>query len=306
MKCLSVLAFSLSFIFLSGLSQANAAANLFVSIEKSESETEFSGPMVVKVTVVDPDIAATDEPKVEPDVTVNGERFRMAQGSDGQWYGYFADAAAAQLSDAEGLDFGVFCSAATAAGVLGDVTSDGAALTFVDPDAVAIPRIGELDGWTNGTASFEPCTTGVPTSFVDLGEVIDEAPLLNTFSGLPDFSTGQIGIHVAVWPLVQLYTLLVGSDVTLLYNRGGGEIQTVNLAYVAAEDPPGTDTAGDSGTTTAGDSGTTTAGDAGTTTAGDAGTEVSGGDSVGDSGSDGSTAPASCSLQGLVRKGKKI
>src|SRR5574338_953963 len=113
------------------LPQAAAAnANLYVSTENSQFQNYFAGPMVTEVVVIDSDIKDTDKGKGEPDVTVNGNKLRMAQATDGNWYGYFADRAQAQLADSiqaaggagfngTGLDFGKFCTATSATTIIG-------------------------------------------------------------------------------------------------------------------------------------------------------------------------------------------
>ncbi len=102
-------------------------ANLFVSAENAAFDNFFNGPMVIEVVVVDPTISDTDEAKGGPDVTVNGKDLRMVQATDGKWYGYFAEVGQAQRADDAvalrgfagfGTDFGKFCAATTAAGVL--------------------------------------------------------------------------------------------------------------------------------------------------------------------------------------------
>ena len=73
--------------------------NLFVSAENSLFENHFSGSMVVEVIIRDSDISETDKDKGEPDVTINGKVLRMVQGSDGNWYAYFANAEKAKQAD---------------------------------------------------------------------------------------------------------------------------------------------------------------------------------------------------------------
>src|SRR5574338_1228319 len=83
------------------LPQAAAAnANLFVSAENSQFQNYVAGPMVTEVVVIDSDIKDTDKGKGEPDVTINGNKLRMVQATDGNWYGYFADRDQAQKADA--------------------------------------------------------------------------------------------------------------------------------------------------------------------------------------------------------------
>ena len=91
-----------------------ANANLFVSAENSLFDNHMSGPQVIEVVVIDSDINDTDEIESEPDVTVNGNKLRMIQDTQGDWYGYFAEFSQAQMADStsttngEGLDFGTF------------------------------------------------------------------------------------------------------------------------------------------------------------------------------------------------------
>src|SRR5574340_909410 len=95
--------------------QAATNANLFVSAENSQFNNYFAGPQVVQVVVADPNINRLDQAYGEPVVTVNGKRLRMAQATDGNWYGYFADrnqaiaAGKTQNVNGTGLNFGLFC-----------------------------------------------------------------------------------------------------------------------------------------------------------------------------------------------------
>ncbi|MGI0040757.1 MAG: peptidase, partial [Nitrosopumilaceae archaeon] len=101
--------------------------NLFVSAENTFFQNHFSGSMVVEVVIRDSSISDTDEAKGEPDVTINGKDLRMVQGSDGNWYAYFANMEKAKQADqiafgglaGESLDFGVFCAGSTDVSVLG-------------------------------------------------------------------------------------------------------------------------------------------------------------------------------------------
>ena len=57
--------------------------NLFVSAENSFFENHFFGSMVVEVIIRDSDISSQDDVVGEPDVTLNGNKLRMVQASDG-------------------------------------------------------------------------------------------------------------------------------------------------------------------------------------------------------------------------------
>src|SRR5574340_153774 len=93
----------------------NSSIMLIYQLPCKNFNNYFAGPQVIQVVVADPDINRLDQAYGEPVVTVNGKRLRMAQGTDGNWYAYFADrnqALAAEKSSGvpgRGLNFGGFC-----------------------------------------------------------------------------------------------------------------------------------------------------------------------------------------------------
>jgi hypothetical protein len=143
-----------------------ANANLYVSAENSQFSNYMTGPQVVEVVVIDDDIDETNESNGEPDVTINGAKLRMAQATDGNWYGYFADKTQAQRADGTtetlvggvGLDFGQFCSSASTA-----LHSDETTQLFSDTVGVAIPIRTNSTASTafgvNGTDTIGNCNT---------------------------------------------------------------------------------------------------------------------------------------------------
>ena len=213
-------------IYTSFEADASHNPNLFVSAENSDFDNHFAGSMVVEVVISDPDFNDIGEAEGEPDVTLNGNDLRMVQATDGKWYAYFANLQKAKKADqivldagplAEGksLDFGVFCSASTAASVLGT--------SFSDTEGVAVPRIGTLLGFTNGEASFTPCTMS-PSAGGILNNVVRNPKGVNNNPAVP---TGQIGIDVNAWPIIQLFSF---DEVEIKYNRSGGT-EKVQLEY---------------------------------------------------------------------------
>ena len=198
--------------------EASSNPNLFVSAENSQFDNFFSGSMVVEVVVIDPNLSDTDEGKGEPDVTINGKSLRMTQATDGSWYAYFANVEKAQQADStvglagEGLDFGVFCSRDTSSSVIG--------ISLSETDGFAIPRTAT--GSTNGNTSFSECTAS--PSGTNVNNVVRNAKSINTNSNVP---TGQIGLDVNAWPLIQLYSF---NEVTIQYNPAGSP-QIVSLEY---------------------------------------------------------------------------
>ncbi|MGI0089618.1 MAG: peptidase, partial [Nitrosopumilaceae archaeon] len=210
---------------LSSISEAHPDhPNLFVSAENDLFANHFSGAMVIEVIIRDNDINSISERTGEPDVTLNGNKLRMAQGSDGNWYAYFANTEKAKQADqvvplgaaGKSLDFGAFCDSSTPASVLG--------VSFPATDGVAIPRYDGVTGSTQGTASFTACTLS-PTNTDNKNNVVRISRSLNTNTGIP---VGQIGIDNDAWPIIQLFSF--SKNVVITYNKAGGS-QRVDLSY---------------------------------------------------------------------------
>jgi hypothetical protein len=212
---------------------AAANANLFVSAENSQFQNYFAGPQVIEVVVIDSDIKDTDKGKGEPDVTVNGNKLRMVQATDGNWYGYFADRAQAQLADqtvvgstaGQGLDFGVFCGKDDGDEIFG--------FGVTQTVGVAVPT--HVLGNTNGTTTIgdEQCTGVGVTNDARLNNVVRENKTVNPGSG--SVLIGQIGfasqnVKGQTWPFIQLYDLNPTGNVVVQYNKGGG-IQSTTLKF---------------------------------------------------------------------------
>ncbi|MDE1842802.1 MAG: peptidase, partial [Thaumarchaeota archaeon] len=123
--------------------------NLFVSAENSLFDNHFYGPMVVEV-IVREDNTQLDQVLGQPNVTVDGKNLQMVQGSDGNWYAFFANTDKAKQADqvalsglpGQSIDFGVFCSGSTPSTVLG--------MDVSQTDGVAIPDSAGLSGTTQG------------------------------------------------------------------------------------------------------------------------------------------------------------
>src|SRR5574340_1760309 len=177
-------------------------ANLFVSAENSQFNNYFAGPQVIQVVVADPDINRLDQAYGEPVVTVNGKRLRMAQGTDGNWYAYFADRNQAIAADktvgvaVKGLDFGQFClpTSTTAVGP-----------TFTDTKGFTVARhvAGSVDKPANA-AAFGACTDLTTAGGADLEHVVRQNKTLRHPNGA--ITTGQIGFADSnVGPIIHLY-----------------------------------------------------------------------------------------------------
>jgi hypothetical protein len=196
--------------------------NLFVSAENSLFNNYFSGPMVVEVIVSESN-NQLDQALGEPNVSVDGKRLRMVQGSDGNWHAFFANTDKAQQADqaaighpGQSTDFGVFCSGSTTPSVLG--------VDISQTDGVAIPDSAGLSGTTQGTAGFTSCT-GNPTTPSSQNNVIRNPPSLNTNPQVP---VGQVGINPNIWPLIQLFSFT--NSIHIEYDGSTGT-QSVDLTY---------------------------------------------------------------------------
>jgi hypothetical protein len=199
----------------------------------------MSGPQVIEVVVIDSDINDTDEAKGEPDVTVNGKILRMAQGVDGNWYGYFADRDQAQIADStvtadnygNGLDFGSFCSADSAESVLG--------VDLSDTDGVAIANAtradnDDEDGSATGGEITSTCF-GSNTGAGGLNAATIENNVVREAKDLSAQNNGQISVNATTggaddWPFIQLYELNPTGNVVVQYNKGGG-VQSTTLTF---------------------------------------------------------------------------
>jgi hypothetical protein len=221
---------------------AAANANLFVSAENSQFQNYFAGPMVIEVVIIDSTISDTDEAKGEPDVTVNGNKLRMVQGTDGNWYAYFADKTQAQRADQTivaggtdglagvtgfGLDFGVFCSSAS---------TFGTSALFTQTVGVAVARLNATNGTQGTTTPFIACddadgtVDAVGAAASRQNNVVRENKTINGAAN----NLGLSGQTANLWPIIQLYDFTVSGNVIVQYNKGGG-VQSTTLTFDTVE-----------------------------------------------------------------------
>ncbi|MDE1726836.1 MAG: hypothetical protein KGH89_06180 [Thaumarchaeota archaeon] len=208
--------------------------NLYVSAENPLFKNYFAGPMVIEVIVSDPNIQRLDQSYGEPVVTVNGKRLRLAQGTDGNWYGYFADrnqaiaAANTAVLSGKGLDFGGFCNP-------GSSFSPHSGVDYSDTTGFTIARggYGSINDTNNGGAKITPSNLPVCTNVQgtlttnQMEHVIRENKTLNT--NVNGFAAGTT--YENVWPIIQLYDFsAIPTPVTVDYQNAGGD-QIVNLTF---------------------------------------------------------------------------
>ncbi|MGI0088026.1 MAG: hypothetical protein ACREBI_08730 [Nitrosotalea sp.] len=238
--------------------------NLYVSAENPLFKNYFAGPMVIEVIVSDPNISQLDQVYGEPVVTINGKRLRMAQGTDGNWYGYFADrnqaiaAANTAVLSGKGLNFGGFCSPSSTlspkSGVgylqtTGFTIARGGFGSLNHTNNLALPNLVTI------TSSSLPVCSNTPGTLTGdkMEHVIRENKTLNT--NVNGFDANNI--YEDIWPIIQLYDFsAIPTPVTVDYQAAGGD-QIVNLifdripsnlihVYADRPDfPPGTQVQGD-------------------------------------------------------------
>ncbi|MGB6462871.1 MAG: hypothetical protein WBF38_01430 [Nitrosotalea sp.] len=231
--------------------QVASHPNLFVSAENSQWNNYFAGPQVVQVIVSDPNISQLNQAYGEPVVTVNGKRLRMAQGTDGNWYGYFADRNQAEFAGktapvgGQGLNFGYFC------GPTSNVSPLKSGLAYTDTKGFTIARNAFLNGTAAAGAPQSPfqlasvgsltndCSAGFATALTSskttVENVIRENKTLSTVGSAAGANQGNgfaaSAAYQEAWPVIQLYDFsAIPTPVTVDYSAAGGD-QVVNLTF---------------------------------------------------------------------------
>jgi hypothetical protein len=189
--------------------EAAAAGALYVSVENAMFNNMFGGAMVVEVIVKDPARADTDEAEGEPTVLVDNMKLRLAQGADGNWYGYFADHRSVLDVEAiatDRIDFGT-------RGTM--TTGNGVALT------------------TFSSTVFRSIDTNLDGNAKDNGGVIDNPPTLSNWNSSKGVSAacdecGQLGLLKAQWPFIQTFDFTQGDFDVILEQAGADEVVRID------------------------------------------------------------------------------
>ena len=180
-------------------------ANLYVSAENSAFDNVFSGLNIIEVVVRDSDRTIRSGPDIaaEPRVEVDGNQLRMVQGSDGNWYGYFAENNTRAVKQ-----------------------------TAIDYNSDDCQGVVESDINGKFESDHLMCAIG--------GEhpVIKTPKAINRADGSENF--GSIGLSNADrWPFIQVYAFDDESDIVVEYQKGAGT-QSVTLYYDSDPDEYGT------------------------------------------------------------------
>jgi len=203
--------------------EAAAAGALYVSAENAQFDNLFGGPSIVEVIVKDPNRSMVNESAGEPTVLVYNKKLRMAQGFDGNWYGYF-----------------------------GDKTDVGTLVTDGANDQLLFPAAATLTLGTSGTHSLATEAGSTILAYpkvISGGGVIDNPPTLSNWnsSGIVDgnavgsntrtdsacLACGQISVASGEWPFIQVFDFTIGTFDVKLEQVGSDEI--VSLDHNSAD-----------------------------------------------------------------------
>ena len=201
--------------------EAAAAGQLYVSAENATFGNLFGGGQVVEVIVKDPNRADTEVSEAEPDVYVDNQKLRMAQGVDGYWYAYigaygFIDTSGTEDYDStdNNLDYGV----EVADNLIGQDHHGvrGAADTTVTHYASQV--IVNCNYWSYYKSAnvirlqqHSKCGGDPTTSNADQSSTL-----------------GQIGINGTEWPFIQLFDFTQGDFDIVLSQAGQDEVVTLD------------------------------------------------------------------------------
>jgi hypothetical protein len=206
--------------------EAMAAGQLYVSAENALFGNTFGGAQIVEVVVIDPQRQRTDIAAGEPTVRVDNNILRMAQASDGNWYGYFGEYLAVRKADTadNNLDFGN----ATAAGVVTNTTGP----VYINGDnrgngqgvLNAAPKL--LSNHTAATATNGQIGLDVSGNLY-MGDVAGHALCSDaTFTNNCYGDTNE-------WPLIQTFDFSQG-EFEVTFEKAGAD-ETVVLDYNNAD-----------------------------------------------------------------------
>jgi hypothetical protein len=198
--------------------EAAASGALFVSAENAQFGNTFGGAQIVEVIVIDSNRASTDISVGEPVVKVYENQLRMAQGVDGNWYGYFGDktTVAAANSFANNLDFGLDANPSLFKGDFNEANN-----------------VIESTGWLNANAAGAIKNYPVLSAWNGTGTGSGDTAMGNNVN----FSQGQIGVlQTGDWPFIQLYDFTIETFDVVYEQAGADEVVTLNFNSADLDD----------------------------------------------------------------------
>jgi hypothetical protein len=186
--------------------EAMAAGQLYVSAENALFGNTFGGAQIVEVVVIDPQRQRTDVLAGEPIIRIDNNILRMAQASDGNWYGYFGEITAVRKADntSNNLDFGTTTAVGVVTNTTGPVFSNQA-----------------LDGKGGGVLNAAPTILSNHTG----------TNALNGQIGLVVAGHRDMGVAASVdldavneWPFIQTYDFTQGEFEVIFEKAGADEV----------------------------------------------------------------------------------
>jgi len=201
--------------------EAQAAGALYVSAENAMFGNTFGGAQIIEVVVINGQ-DETDEKQGEPVVKVDENQLRMAQGADGNWYGYFGDKTAVVDADANAnLDFGIDETPRH----LG-ASAFEASNVYINASSSVIKNYPELSNYNN-TLATESLAPGVSSA-----AILSDAAFGVGQIGLLD-ANADGGTNEKQWPMIQLYDFTIG-EFDVVYEQAGAD-EVVSLDYNSAD-----------------------------------------------------------------------
>ena len=209
--------------------EAAAAGALYVSAENALFNNSFGGAQIVEVVVIGIS-TSTDIAAGEPVVKVNDNQLRMAQATDGNWYGYFGSETEVEAAD---------CGTETLNSSNGpDAHTDTivACTTYLDFGMNHDPEIIQGDFNEASDVMMQKNATQVMTALTNTPTLSNWNNTDNT-NRQPNsvgtdedtnYSVGQIGVNSTHWPFIQLYDLTIETFEVVLEQAGADEVVTLN------------------------------------------------------------------------------
>jgi hypothetical protein len=182
--------------------EAAASGALFVSAENAMFGNTFGGAQIVEVIVIDSSRQSTDISVGEPVVKVYENQLRMAQGIDGNWYGYFGDKTTVAAADtaANNLEFGTDANPTLHKGDFNEASNVYQSTNVLNGDGGGVIKNWPVLSAWNGTGSN--------TGHANTGASVNS-------------TQGQIGvITTGDWPFIQLYDFTI-ETFDVVYEQAG-------------------------------------------------------------------------------------
>ncbi len=204
--------------------EAAAAGQLYVSAENATFGNLIGGGQVVEIIVKDPNRADTEVAESEPDVYVDNNKLRLAQGVDGYWYAYIG--AYGYIDDSGSDDFD-----STANNLNYGDPGNGAKAGKIGQHHLGSAHAGQADMTTGASYTLTGAAAGTitnPPTLSDYNNTNNVGGDPVTSNGDQSSTLGQIGVNGTEWPFIQLYDFTQGAFDIVLSQAGQDEVVTLD------------------------------------------------------------------------------